>query len=345
MQNRILKTELVDWKQILPLQPENAKININHDFLRESLLKYGFSMPFYGWEYKGKIYAIDGHTRKAVLLEMDNVPDKLPCTFISAKNRSEAIKILIEVFNQKSNRFDGQVLIEMLEMEEINPEELNLESVHVEQLNDKDPKEPKMAFFVPDCLYPANNIYDIPTLKLELQGDYPQLPIKPYGADSRNKSEVGTYHFYVDDYRFEAIWDDPTKILKSGCTSIFEPNLSLYDTTPISYGMYLIYKKRWISRFFQENGIKVFADLNVSKKFYEYNILGIPDGYSAFSTRGYLGKLGYLEEEYSIAKQICGNNELKFIVYGGGKDVKKFCADHNLIYVQDFMNDKRGEHG
>ena len=35
----------------------------------------------------------------------------------------------------------------------------------------------------------------------------------------------------------------------------------------------LIYMKRWIARFWQECGAAVYTDLNVSKKFAEYNRL------------------------------------------------------------------------
>jgi hypothetical protein len=206
--------------------------------------------------------------------------------------------------------------------------------------DEKTEKESKEDFFVPDCLYPSNNIYDIPTLKMELMGTFPELPVKPYGADSRQKGGVGTYHFYVDDYRFEAIWKNPSNILQSDCTTIFEPNLSLFDTTPISYGLFLIYKKRWISRFFQEEGIKVYADLNVAKKFQEYNIMGIPDGYNAFCTRGYSGRLSYLIEELEIAKKISGLKEPNFVIYGGGKEIKEFAAQNNLTYIQDYINSK-----
>lgn len=340
MQNRVLETKLIKWTDIQDLQPENVKVNINRDALKTSLKKYGFAQPFYGWESKGKVYMIDGHERKSVLSELENVPELLPCTFIDAKSKTEAVKILIEVYNQKHNPFDKEVLIEFLEVENIEVEEITIESINVKSIEETEAQKPK-NIFVPDCLFPSNNIYDIPTLRTDMQGDYPELPFKPYGADSRRKGRIGTYHFYVDDYRFEAIWENPSNILNSGCSSIIEPNLSLFDTTPISFGMYLIYKKRWISRFLQENGIKVFADLNVSKKFYEFNILGIPEGYSAFCTRGYTGKLKYLQEELEIAKTIKGQKgELHFIVYGGGKDVKKFCAENNLTYIQDFINDK-----
>lgn len=263
---------------------------------------------------------------------------------LKAKNLTEEQqKEFIVKDNINSGDWDYDVLANWITPEQADEWDLNIDFDYEDdekEENEKEPVEPEKDFFVPDCIYNSNNIYDIPTLLIEKQGDYPALPVKPYGADSRQKGGVGTYHFYVDDYRFEAIWKDPTKVLKSECTHVFEPNLSLFDTTPISYGLFLIYKKRWISRFFQESGIKVFVDLNVSKKFKEYNILGVPEGYNAFSTRGYSGRLAYLEQEHEIAKKISGKTEPNLIVYGGGKEIKAFCAKNNLTYIEDFMNAK-----
>lgn len=189
--------------------------------------------------------------------------------------------------------------------------------------------------WVPDCLFASDNSYDIPTLKMSKENTYLQLPLKPYGADARTKTGVGTYHFYVDDYRFNAIWNDPTKIINSGCGAIVEPNCSLYETTPIGYGIFLIYKKRWIARFLQDFNIDVFVDLNVTEKFHEYNILGIPKGYNAFFTRGYDNRMKALEKELQIAKDISGLENPNLCVYGGSKKVKDFCNKNNLTFVQN----------
>lgn len=193
---------------------------------------------------------------------------------------------------------------------------------------------------VEDCIYPSNNAYDIPNLIIEKQALNLILPMAPWGADSRLRRDVSTYHFYVDDYRFEALFKDPVKLLTSGCKQIVEPNLSLYDTTPIAYGLHMIYKKRWLSRYLQECNIKVYADLNVSKKFYEFNQMGIPEGYNAFSTRGYSDRLEYLKMEIEIARKISGLDIPNLIVYGGGAKVKEVCIKSNLIYVEQFINDK-----
>lgn len=202
----------------------------------------------------------------------------------------------------------------------------------------EEPESEEKVLWTPDCLFPSNNIYDIPTLLLEQQPTELYLPFKPYGADSRDKKVPGTYHFYVDDYRFEAIWDNPRNIVNSDCIAVVEPNLSLFDTTPLSYGLYLIYKKRWIARYFQSFDIKVFADLNVSKKFADYNKLGIPEGYNAFCTRAYADRLESLESEIQIAREISGLDNPLFIVYGGGLKAKEISSKNNCIFVEQFMN-------
>ena len=202
----------------------------------------------------------------------------------------------------------------------------------------------KLAFYrsmLSDVIYESNNIFDIPTLLLDQQAGKLELPCAPYGADSRLHKDIATYHFYVDDYRFEAIWKDPSKVLQSGCRSLVEPNCSLFDTTPVAYGLMQIYKKRWIARYFQSCGIKVYADLNVSSRFYEYNRMGIPDGYNAFFTRGYSDRLSGLLAEIEIAKQISGRDAPNMVIYGGGGKAHEIAAQHNLTYIEQFINSKK----
>ena len=200
--------------------------------------------------------------------------------------------------------------------------------------------------WVPDCLFESDNIFDIPTLRIDLQAKELLMPFKGWGVESRQKTQSAVWHFYVDDYRFEALWSNPEKIVNSGCTSIIEPNLSLYDTTPVSYGIHQIYKKRWLARLMQKFGITVFADLNVSIKFAEYNQMGIPEGWNAFCTRGYSGKETYLENDIKIAQKISGEKSPFMVVYGGGKSCKEIANDYNLIHVTDLMTDKKhGNHG
>jgi hypothetical protein len=210
-----------------------------------------------------------------------------------------------------------------------------------EEYDDEDIEFPSFEHqMVDDVLYESNNAFEIPNLLLSGQGGKLQLPLNPWGANSRLRKDVSTYHFYVDDYRFEKLWKDPIDLINSGCKAIVEPNCSLHDQTPIAYGIHLIYKKRWLARYMQELGVKVYADLNVSRKFREYNRMGIPQGYNAFFTRGMSGWLQSLIDEHNIAKEISGKDTPNLIVYGGGDEIKEYCRDNNLLYVTDFINDK-----
>lgn len=193
-----------------------------------------------------------------------------------------------------------------------------------------------------DCIYESGNELDIPNLLADRQAGKLELPFSPWGADSRLKKGIATYHFYVEDYRFEAIWKDPVKVLQSGVRAVVEPNLSLFDTTPVAFGLFQIYRKRWISRYFQECGIDIYVDLNVAQKFYGYNRFGIPDGWDAFATRGYADRLEYLKLEHNIAKEISGKEVPNLIVYGGGAKVREYCVANSLVYVEQFMQNKKG---
>lgn len=191
---------------------------------------------------------------------------------------------------------------------------------------------------VEDRIYPTDNCYDIPVLdEFKQPKTGLLLPVSAYGAERRQRTGISTYHFYVDDYRFSSLWKDPLKIVRAGVKEVVEPNLSLFDSTPIAYGLQQIYKKRWLARFWQECGINVYADLNVSQKFYKYNILGIPKGYNAFATRGYSDRPVSLLCEYEIAQDISGLEHPNMIVYGGGEAIRKICQEKQIIYIEQYI--------
>lgn len=189
-----------------------------------------------------------------------------------------------------------------------------------------------------DFLYDTDNDFDIPNLLIDQQPAHLELPITPWGANSRLKTGITTYHFYVDDYRFEALFKDPIKLILSGCKAIVEPNCSIHDQLPIPLGLQRIYRKRYLARYLQECGVKVWVDLNVAHKFKEYNKMGVPRGYNAFFTRGMSGWLDSLNDEFQTAQDISGLDKPNMVVYGGGKEIKEFCQQKGLLYYEDFIN-------
>jgi len=129
LNNRLIKTELVEWKKLVPFQPDNLKKTEPHKLqkLANSLCENGFSMNFYVWEKDGQIYIIDGHSRQEVLQLLESgaifpkdpsgkeyqvtIPDKFPCSFLHLKNKSEAKKAVL-IYNSKYKSIDSDILSE-----------------------------------------------------------------------------------------------------------------------------------------------------------------------------------------------------------------------------------------
>ena len=47
LENRIYKTELIEWQQVKDLQPENIKIPYNYEYIKQSIIKYGIAKAIF----------------------------------------------------------------------------------------------------------------------------------------------------------------------------------------------------------------------------------------------------------------------------------------------------------
>lgn len=188
---------------------------------------------------------------------------------------------------------------------------------------------------IEDQLFPSDNILEVPTLREDMQAKAVQIPFVCFGEQRRtyNMQGQGTLHFYTDDYRFRAIYEHPDRILQHNPANIVEPNFSLFNETPIAFGLQHIYKKRFLARACQEKGIRVFVDLNVAPKYYKVNMLGVPRGWSSYCTRGYMDRINQTAFELEMAREWADGTPLLFVVYGGGKPVQEFCRTNRLVYV------------
>ena len=219
------------------------------------------------------------------------------------------------------------------------------ESETADPATDENPEEDmeRMSFYnrlLGDYVYPSDNEWGIPVLMKDNMPVHVELPINPWGAEARYKKMMTCYHFYVDDYRFDALFKDPMPLLLSGCKQIVEPNCSIHDNTPAPLALWQIYRKRFLARYLQECGLQVFADLNVSHRFMEFNRLGIPDGYNAFFTRGVTGWENHLDLCLEMAQRISGCDCPNLNVYGGGKDIEEWCYRHQLPYIGEYIGGK-----
>lgn len=201
--------------------------------------------------------------------------------------------------------------------------------------------------WIPDTLFASSNDWEIPDLDISMQAQECAIPFVKWGEIGRltDLKGNGTYHFFTDDYKFQALYEHPETLLKAHPRNIVEPNFSLYLDMAPAFGLQAIYKKRVIARMMQDRGIRVFVDLNVAQKFIKLNLIGIPRGWRSFATRGYSDNVGGLEFEYRIAEasaSFAGRKPL-FVVYGGGNNCRDFCKEVGAIYITPNLTIKNKE--
>lgn len=186
---------------------------------------------------------------------------------------------------------------------------------------------------VPDATFPTDNEYGIPTLLPKLQADYVDGIVKGWGTLARKNRHRGTWHFYVDDYKFENVWKHPELVTETLAVTTAEVNWSFNEQTPLAVVLYRIYQKRWLSRYWQSLGFRIFVDLNVPDNFAELNLTGVPRGWRAYATRAADAELDSLLLQAKLAKRHAGTDEILFLVCRGGQKVHEACLKNQWIHI------------
>lgn len=189
-------------------------------------------------------------------------------------------------------------------------------------------------------LWPTDNEWGVPSLRLDMQADAVP-PIVPWGSRARGSTMTGTWSFYADDYRFEALARSPLQLTATGCTAAIELNFSLFDQTPRAESLWATYRKRLAARQWQEAGIRVFVDLNVPAAHRDVCMLGVPRGWRSFATRGYATRIDDLVSEWEYAWGRSGS-ALVMLVVGGGPKVEEKCRElTGAVYAPSHWEGRR----
>lgn len=181
-----------------------------------------------------------------------------------------------------------------------------------------------------DAIFASANNLGIPDLLMPRpEAAAPALvaPFAAWGSVARKRGMSGTWHFYVDDYRFTGLMGDPEAPLRTGATGVVEPNFSIFDETPAAVAAWRIYQKRWIARSWQAArgpDYPIWVDLCVSHAHEDISVLGVPTGWQRFSTRGWERNTWELDLELERAVRISGGVPMTLLVYGGGREVDEW---------------------
>lgn len=109
---------------------------------------------------------------------------------------------------------------------------------------------------------------------------YPSSLIGFNYAKTSKKHDNGV-HFYLDDYQFERVWNQPERYLDilRKFNFVFTPDFSLYMDMPMPLQIYNIYRSRLLGAYWQRKGINVVPTISWSgENSYNFAFSGVEQG-------------------------------------------------------------------
>lgn len=117
---------------------------------------------------------------------------------------------------------------------------------------------------------------DMPTLE---PCDFVPTDLLGFNYAKSSNDANKTIHFFIDDYQFERLWNDPEKYLPlvQGFEAVMTPDFSLYMDMPLPMQQWNEYRRRALGNFWQRNGLTVIPTLSWSdERSYGFCFGGLP---------------------------------------------------------------------
>lgn len=289
---------------------------------------------------------VEGHGRYEALKQLNYT--EVPC--IELKGMTEEQKKAYILVHNKLNMdtgFDNGILNdELLSIDTIDMSEFDLDI----KLDD---------LFKENERHRTNDTYNLGIMDNENVSDFWQMPIikkdnfipsKLIGfnyAKTSKEKDVGI-HFYLDDYQFERLWNNPEEyidILRQ-YECILSPDFSLYMDMPMPMKIWNIYRSRLIGQYYQSQGIKVIPTLSWAEaETFEFCFEGIPKG-SIVS----ISTIGVKNNKEALKIWRAGVDELikriepsTILIYGGKLDYDY--GDIEVIYYENQVTERMIKNG
>lgn len=319
-------------------------------YVANSIKNFGFKVPIV-IDTAGVI--VCGHTRlkAAKLLKLDTVP----CV-VADDLTPEQIQAFRLADNKvsKAATWDESLLDDELRQIgetglDFSMDDFGFDMSHLNPLDDEEDDEEKenerqrtMDAYNLDEYDPGRTagFYQMPLIRA-----CKSVPSELIGFNYMLTTEPRTglgIHFYVDDYQFERVWNDP----ESYCDKLAEfdyvltPDFSLYIDMPMAMKIWNVYRSRLIGQLLQDKGMRVIPTLSWAEDTtFQFCFDGIePGGVVSVST------IGVKRDEAAAEIWKNGMDEAMrrltpstVVVYGGDIGYKFPCK---VIYFENAVTEK-----
>lgn len=256
-----LKTEQIVPYDRNPRKNEDAVV-----FVAESIRHFGFKVPIV--VDKNNV-VVTGHTRLKAAKKLGMV--EVPC--IRADDLTdEQIRAFRLADNKVAEKADWDFSLLNDEIEKVLSFDMGAFGFEFLSDEEHDDYAVKAQERVSNILnlgygqYEGAGYYDIP--QLHPTTELPEIRewIGFNFVMSDKEPEGKAVHFFVDDYQFERLWNDPARYIDklSRYACVATPDFSPYGDMPMATQIYNHYRKHWLGAFWQENGITVIPTIRAS---------------------------------------------------------------------------------
>ena len=162
-------------------------------------------------------------------------------------------------------------------------------------------------------------VYELPEIKEWIGFNYVLSDPNPEGK---------AVHFFIDDYQFERVWNNPDKYVEklSKYVCVASPDFSPYGDMPLCLQIYNHYRKHWVARYLQEKGVTVIPTIRSStdQRSLNWYLDGEPhDSIVIYSSMWETKNVFGVSNEKEWKKMIKTLNPKKVFVYGEINDTIK----------------------
>lgn len=322
--------------ELVPYEKNPRKNTKAVKYVANSISEFGFKVPIVIDENN---VVVCGHTR---LLASEKLGlNEVPC--IIAKDLTEeqikAFRLADNKVSEKSE-WDFELLNE--EMDEIfNFDMTDFGFEFVDEEKNKRDTQNKVEGILNLNKATFNGVgkYDIP--QLEPTYDYEIGEIKEWiGFNyvlSDKEPEGKAVHFFLDDYQFQRLWNNPEKYIEKlkRYEVVLTPDFSPYGDMPMATQIFNHYRKHWVGALLQEYGVKVVPTIRASRdeRSFEWYLDGEPKGgvvcISSMWTADEEAKKYFMREFNTMVETL---KPEKIYVYGNEVEGLK----GNIEYIQPF---------
>ena len=335
------------YKNIKDLKPyeKNARKNDKAvKYVAKSIEEFGFKVPVI---IDKDNVIVAGHTRYKASKKLGY--NEIPC-IIADDLTEEQIKAFRLADNKVSEKADWDFDLLSDELDDIiniDMEGFGFEFIDHEKNKIDTQKKVESILNLGKANFVGVGDYDIP--ELEPIYEYEIGEIKEWiGFNyvlSDKEPEGKAVHFFIDDYQFNRIWNAPDKYIDKlrKYEAVLTPDFSPYADMPMATQIFNHYRKHWVGRYLQENGVKVIPTIRASRdeRSFKWYLDGEPKGGVVCISSMWTSKEDdreYFIKEYNQMYQKLKPS--KIYIYGNKIDGLK----GNIEYIPTFT-EKRWKNG